>query len=39
MESNLKRSLAKETVRHVTAEYRGEEECSTTASDAVMDGL
>ena len=39
MESIFKHSLAEETVRQFTAEYRGEEDCSTTASDAVMDGL
>jgi hypothetical protein len=39
MGSIFKHSLAEETVRQFAVEYRGEEDCSTTASDAVMDGL
>jgi hypothetical protein len=39
MGSNFKHSLAEVTVRQIAVEYRGEEVCSTTASDAVMDGL
>jgi hypothetical protein len=39
MESVFKHLLAEETVRQFAVEYRGEEDCCTTASDAVMDGL
>jgi hypothetical protein len=38
-ESIFKHSLAGGSVKHIAAESRGEEDCNTTASGAVMDGL